>query len=158
MKVTKYLAVFFISLLIFGSLNAQPAQFGEKGRHDGDFRGPNPERMMDRLNLTDEQKSEFEKIHTSTMKEALPIKNQIDEKEAELKTLETAENADLSKINKTIDEIGSLKTKLAKLHAAGKQKIRSLLTEEQRIKFDMQSDFRHQKRMEQEPRGKRWMN
>ena len=54
-----------------------------------------------------------------------------------MKTLETAENPDIKAINNLIDEMSVIKTKMAKDRAANHQEVRKLLTEEQRIKFDL---------------------
>jgi len=70
------------------------------------------------------------------MKEMLPLKNELAEKMAHLKTLTTKDKVDMAAINATIDEIVVIKGKMMKLQVAHKQEIRKLLTEEQRIIFD----------------------
>lgn len=98
-----------------------------KKHHDG----------MEFLNLTDEQKSQIKKLKIANMKEMLPIKNQLAEKKAHIRTLTTADNVDMNAVNKTIDEIGNIKATMMKKQAAHKQEIRKLLNDEQRIHFDM---------------------
>ncbi|MCB0282501.1 MAG: Spy/CpxP family protein refolding chaperone [Calditrichae bacterium] len=160
MKVTKILSASIISLFLAGSIFAQqgPRNGDMRQRYD-EKRGPRHAQMMENLGLNDEQKAEIEKIHTENMKESLQIGNQIGEKEAQLRTLETADKADLDKINKVIDEIGSLRTKMEKMHAQTKQKVRALLTDEQRVKFDAQPGFRpHGPGKDKGPHGKRMMD
>lgn len=88
-------------------------------------------------NLTDEQKGKIEKLKTTHMKETMQLKNQIKEKKAHERTLMTADKPDMTEINKTIDEIGALQTEMMKKEAAHIQSVRALLTEEQRVAFDM---------------------
>lgn len=161
MKVTKILAASIISLLLAGTVFAQQGQGNRDMRgRDDDRRGPRHDQMMEKLGLNEEQKTEIEKIHTENMKESLQIRNQIGEKEAQLRTLETAEKADMGKINKVIDEIGSLKTKMKKMHAQAKQNVRALLTDEQRVKFDTHPGFRPHGPgpKDKGPHGKRMMD
>jgi Spy/CpxP family protein refolding chaperone len=92
----------------------------------------------DKLNLTAEQKTQIEKLKTAHMKEMIGLKNQLQEKKAHLHTVSTVDKVDMVEVNKTIDEIGALKTEMMKKKEAHKQEVRKLLTEEQRLKFDMQ--------------------
>lgn len=94
------------------------------------------ERMAELLDLTDQQKEQFKALRLDHQKAMLPMKNELNELNAKLKTLSTAENADMKAINSQIDKIGSLKTKMMKSKAAHKQEMRKILTEEQRIMFD----------------------
>ncbi|PLX02908.1 MAG: hypothetical protein C0594_11445 [Marinilabiliales bacterium] len=87
--------------------------------------------------LTEEQQTKIEKIHLDHMKEVLPLKNEMKEKNAKLNTLTTVEKVDMNSVNAIIDEIGAIKTQLMKKRVAMEQEVRSLLTEEQRIHFDM---------------------
>ncbi len=86
--------------------------------------------------LTDKQKAEMKKIHLAQMDATKDIRNQIMEKKAHLHTLQTADKANMKAINATIDEISALKTQIAKKRAATHQKVRALLTPEQRTMFD----------------------
>lgn len=87
-------------------------------------------------NLTDEQREAIKKIKTDGKKQTLPIKNQLNEKRAKMKTLTTAEKADMKKIDALIDEMSDLQAQLMKIKARQTQEIRSQLTEEQRLEFD----------------------
>ncbi len=131
---TKYLKVAIItivlsSLLIGVGLAEPPGKRGpqaEKG-----------ERFFNRIpDITDKQKEQIKEFKTDHMKEVLPLRNQIDEKQAQIKTLSTAGKVDMAKVNKTIEEIGKLKVTIAKKSAAHKQEIRNVLSEDQRIVFD----------------------
>ena len=71
------------------------------------------------------------------IKEITPLKNELTEKKAHLKTLESAEKPDKDAINKTIDEIYLLKAEVTKKQSAFRQDVRKLLNDEQKIIFDM---------------------
>jgi periplasmic protein CpxP/Spy len=86
--------------------------------------------------LTDAQKDQMKAIHLKTMKATQPLKNELMEKKARLNTLSSAENADMKAINRQIDEITAIQGSIQKLKASGKQEVRSILTEDQRVIFD----------------------
>ena len=86
--------------------------------------------------LSEEQRAEIKKIRTEQTKERTQIRYMLKEKQAKLEVLQTADKPDMKEINKTIDEIASIRAKEMKNQAAARQKIRSLLTEEQRIHYD----------------------
>jgi len=86
--------------------------------------------------LTDQQKEKIEALRTSFMKEAMAVKNLIAEKQAKLNTLRTADKPNMSEINKIIEDIGSLRTKMMKMGESHRQKVRALLTDEQKVIFD----------------------
>jgi Spy/CpxP family protein refolding chaperone len=99
-------------------------------------------------NLTADQKKKMAELRTQLKKEILPLKNQLGEKKAKMRTLETADKADLQAINALIDEIQSLHGKIQKLQASNRQEIRKMLTPEQRVDFDlkgMRKEKRHHK-------------
>jgi Spy/CpxP family protein refolding chaperone len=96
---------------------------------------------MNGLNLTDAQKETFKQSMLAVQKQMQPLRNQLGEAEAHQKTLMTVEKPDLSAVNKNIEKIGEIKTEMAKLQAKHHLEMRSQLTDEQRLKFDM---FKHQ--------------
>lgn len=89
--------------------------------------------------ITADQQKQMEAVHQKMVKEVLPIKNQIAEKKAHLVTVSTGDNVDMVAVNKTIDEIYALKAELAKKEEALKQEVRKLLTDEQKLQFDMKN-------------------
>ena len=90
-------------------------------------------------NLDDKQREEISKIRTEQLKERTQTRNLLNEKRAKLETLQTAEKPDMKEINKMIDEIAAVQAQQMKDQAASRQKIRSLLTEEQRTYYDAQN-------------------
>lgn len=93
-------------------------------------------RMLPLPDLTETQINEIEKIHLKTMKDILPLQNQIGEKEARLRTITTQENPDRNEINNLIDEIGAIMTSIRKTEMNSRLDIRSNLTDKQKIIFD----------------------
>lgn len=88
-------------------------------------------------NLTKEQETKMQELHKNLMKTMLPLKNELAEKQARLNTLSSAEKADMKAINACIEEIMAIKTKMMKAKMQFHQDVRALLTEEQRLQFDM---------------------
>ncbi len=86
--------------------------------------------------LTDQQKKQIEDFHLAHMKEMTPLKNQMGEKRAHLKTLRTADKPDNNAINKTIDEITNLQNQMMKKCETHFQSVRGILTDKQRVFFD----------------------
>lgn len=109
--------------------------------------GDHPPMMLwERIpDLSEDQKEEIKTSVTEHKKDALPLHNQLREKQAHLETLSTADEADMTAINTTIDEIGELRTQLMKNRAAHRQEIRKLLTDDQRIHFDTMIVHKHHK-------------
>ena len=110
-----------------------------------DERAPRGERIAEVLELTDDQKTQIEGIHSAQMKESLHLRNQQNELRAKLQTLRTEESADMKAINNTIDDMTALQASLMKLREESHQKVRSLLTDEQRIKFDTMRSMRRER-------------
>ena len=86
--------------------------------------------------LSDAQRVQVEKWQTEMQKEVTQLDNQLREKQVRLQTLETQRVANMKAINQNIDEQTKLLAKQMKLKAGYKQKIRTLLNEEQRAQFD----------------------
>ena len=86
--------------------------------------------------LSEQQREELKKIRTEQLKERTQTRNLLKEKRAKLETLQTADKPNMKEINKVIDEIAAIQAQEMKAQAASRQKIRSLLTEEQRVHFD----------------------
>lgn len=119
---------------------AQPPGFGRGMRQgncqyfgDGEFKPGFFNRIPD---LTEEQEAKIEKLRAEHLEKMLPMRNELGEKEARLRTLSTGKNVDLNKVNKMIEEIGSLKTKMAKERETHRQEIREMLTDSQKLAFD----------------------
>lgn len=87
-------------------------------------------------NLTADQKAKIEILRVKHIKEVTPLRNELAEKRAHLKTLESVEKPDKDAINKTIDEISTLQGKLMKMRANHRIEVASNLTDEQKVVFN----------------------
>jgi len=142
MKINFFMAI-AIAAVTSLTINAQP-----QGMRP--YSGLNPETvrlvtlpdgddmLVSRLNLNDQQREEMKKIRTEQLKERTQTRNLLREKRAKLEVLQTDEKPDMKAINKLIDEIAAVQAQEMKNQAATRQKIRSLLNEEQRVRFDAQ--------------------
>ncbi len=88
------------------------------------------------LNLSQEQQQKMNELIIKHLKEITPLKNELKEKRARLRTLETVDKPDVNAINKTIEEIGSLQTQLMKKKSAHRLEVLSLLTDEQKVIYN----------------------
>jgi len=87
-------------------------------------------------NLNEQQRAELQKIQTEQLKERTQTSNLLREKHAKLEALQTADKPNLNEINKVIDEIAAIQAQEMKAQAAARQKVRNLLTDEQRVLYD----------------------
>ncbi|MEM9856239.1 MAG: periplasmic heavy metal sensor [Bacteroidota bacterium] len=125
-----------LSLLIMLSVISFGQNRGES-RNRMEQRSEMRQNFLDRIpDITNDQKENIKALRTENQKQILPLRNQLGEKEARLKTLTTADEADMKSINAMIEEIGSLKIEMAKLKAATHQKVRAELTDDQRLFLD----------------------
>ena len=86
--------------------------------------------------LTPEQEQQINELRTMQIKGMNDFRSDLGIKLAELQKLQTSENVEMDQINTKIDEIGKINTEMAKKRAAHIQKVRALLTDEQRVIFD----------------------
>lgn len=88
------------------------------------------------LDLTPEQDTKISELRTKHLKEVTPLRNELGEKRARLRTLQSADKPDLKEINKTIDEMAAIRANIQKKGAAHRAEVSSLLTDEQRVLFN----------------------
>lgn len=135
--VTSVLAVVLVSIL---AVNAQAQRtnpnMGQNQQWAQTGNQPLGGRLAGILDLTPDQQTKIQEIRLNAQKAHLPVRNQIAEKQARLQTLRTAANYDSKEVNKIIEEIGVLRTGLAKDREVTRQEIRTVLTEDQRVIFD----------------------
>ena len=129
----------FAIVLISAALQAQPGY----AHHGGGDAGSGYHRSTAAIpNLSVEQEQKITALHTTHQKEVLNLRLDLDIKSAELQKLKNAENPDLSLINKTIDEMGRMRTEIEKKKVALGLAVRKLLTDEQKVVWDTQSEIR----------------
>ncbi len=134
------------------SVNASAQQRANRGmgmQQGMQNEGAMHQRMINMLDLSDEQSQKIETIHTNGKKSMLTFTTKIAEKEARLQTLVTADDYDSKAVNKVITEISELQKDRMLTKYAHHQKIRELLTDEQRVKFDTFHLNKHRMNMNQ---------
>lgn len=136
-KYVKSSLVVALALLLSMSMYAQYGQ-GRHGERQGQ-RERQGERgnFLEMLELSEEQEAKIEDLRLSHLENMLTNRNELDEKKAKLNSLSTEKTVDMKAINSLIEEIGTLKTEMMKEKEAHHQEIRKILTDEQRIKFDL---------------------
>lgn len=136
----KTISIFAFSALLFiaGNVSAQmnhkQGMEPSKGDGIGDRGHMRSHEMIP--NMTEEQKTKVKDLRIAFYKLAQPLHNQMEELKAKEHTLTTSEKPDIKAINANIDEITKVQNQLMKAMASHRQDIRSLLTEEQKIRFD----------------------
>jgi len=125
-------------LLIAGTAFAQPPEMHGKGEGK---EGTHGRRMSEHKGmipgLSEEQQEQIKTLRTEHMKAMQPLRNQLGEKKARLRTLTTADEVNMTEVNKIIDDIGKMQTQMMKLKEQHRQEIRKLLNAEQRVMFDV---------------------
>jgi Spy/CpxP family protein refolding chaperone len=108
---------------------------GKKGPKSS--KAPMELRMQRMLpDLTDDQMAKIKTLRIEMLKKINPLKAQIAEKRAHIKSLSLADTPDMKAIDKSIDELSVLQAKLMKIMAKFRQDVRATLTADQRAIFD----------------------
>ena len=126
-------------LLCLGMVNtvlAQPQRPGERRGNRIEIQEP-IERLADKLELSENQKAEIEALHLEGRKTSMLKQSQVEELQAQLDQLLLADNPDQSKISSIIDKMGLLRSDIQKERVFTRLSVRALLSDSQRIKFDM---------------------
>ncbi len=164
MMKTKVTGLIILMVVATMAVNAQRGdRINRMSKHDGQrFRQMQARNFSKSAFFTEEQKEAIKAIRLESAEKVKPLTDELRELRAHHATLTTAKDADLSAINKSIEEMAEVKTKLAKIRAENHQKIRSLLTEEQLLKFDTmksrrgKGNFGYGNKMKKPQRGQRW--
>ncbi len=91
---------------------------------------------MDRLGLDEKQTAAVKAIRFRTMKEVINKRAEMDIAEIELRELFLKEPADFKAVEAKVRRIETLRGDLVMLHVKARDEVRSLLTADQRKKFD----------------------
>ena len=87
-------------------------------------------------NLTETQKKSIKKEKLKNMKAMTQLKNEIREKHAHLVTLLSTDNLDMKDVNNTIDQLGTLNSKMLKQQVTYHRAVRDQLTPNQKVIYD----------------------
>jgi Spy/CpxP family protein refolding chaperone len=126
-----------VLLLVVGTALAQPLGIQQEGAGRQGMHGCRMSEHKPMIpDLTEEQREQIKTLRTEHMKAVQPMRNQIGEKKARLRTLTTSDKVNMSEVDRVIEDIGKIKTEMMKLMAQHRQEIRRLLNDEQRVFFD----------------------
>ena len=141
---TKILSILLVAIFVVSTTAYAQYENRERNRDDhGAMMKLHAMKKGERQNFfTEEQKETMKKLRLEAAKEMKPLKNELRELHAKQQTLTTADRADLKAINKNIDKMSELKAEMAKIKAKQHQQVRSMLSEEQLIKFDAMKEKR----------------
>ncbi len=142
MKKLKYLSIVMVIGLAVLLTSATAPIAGEngimgkrgEGFHRGMHKGMHQSMMLD--NLNDEQKEQVKQLRIEMMKNSLPVRNELNEKRARLRSLTTGDNVDVKGAEKVLVDIEKLKTQQAKQKVRMRVEVRKILNDEQRVVFD----------------------
>ena len=88
------------------------------------------------LNLSEEQMNSFKKINSNHISATKYIKKEIKKKKLEMQLEKMEDKIDISFVNKLIDDISDLEAELRKSEFSKNLEIRSLLNDEQQLRFE----------------------
>ncbi len=95
--------------------------------------------------LSAEQQEQLKAIRLETQKQTTPLKAELKVLRAELDKASIGNKVNSSEVNNLIDKISKLQGDLMKIRYAKKQKVRSILTDEQKVMFDANGFGEHKK-------------
>ena len=128
MKRIKLIATIAILASLAAISSNALAQRGQgKGMMENPDRAPQMQKFIP--NLTPEQEVKISELRTAHLKEVTPLRNELGEKRARLRTLESADKPDMNAINKTIDEMAVIKANIQKLRASHRANVSAQLTD-----------------------------
>ena len=96
------------------------------------------------LNLTEEQRKSFKEINSKHLSAVKPIKKEMMKKKLEMQLEKLEDKIDLATVNKLFDDISDLEAELRKSEFNRNLEIRSLLDDEQEMRFER---LMHRKKM-----------
>ncbi|MDD2490620.1 MAG: hypothetical protein PHV12_00280 [Bacteroidales bacterium] len=136
----KKVSTLLVMTVIALTMSAQGQNMNVKRQNAGYMRA-NPEMVAQNLipDLTPDQLEKIQSLRVQHQKESLLLANEIREKRAQLRTMEQVDKPNLKAVNSKIDEITTLQNKKYKMNAEHRSKVRSLLTDEQRVQYDLRN-------------------
>ena len=87
------------------------------------------------LNLSEEQRKTFKEINSKHLSEVKPVKKEMMKKKLEMQLEKMEDKIDITKVNKLFDDISDLEAELRKSEFSRNLEIRSLLDDEQEMRF-----------------------
>lgn len=131
----KLFAVMMVVLLTSGAALAQQGPRNGKGYGQGN-RGDRPF-ICDNLDLSDDQQTKMDALRTSHFKATQEQRDLLAEKQVKLDDLMNDDPTDQKAIEKIVKEISEIKSELMLSRINHRIEMRSLLNDDQKVKFDM---------------------
>ena len=88
------------------------------------------------LNLSEEQRKSFKEINSKHLSSVKPIKKEMMKKKLEMQLEKMEDKIDIATVNKLFDDISDLEAELRKSEFIRNLEIRSLLDDEQEMRFE----------------------
>ena len=88
------------------------------------------------LNLSEEQRKSFKEINSKHLSSVKPIKKEMMKKKLEMQLEKMEDKIDIATVNKLFDDISDLEAELRKSEFNRNLEIRSLLDDEQEMRFE----------------------
>ncbi len=144
MKTKRIFSAAIAFILVAGLSFTSMAQRGQGMNQNGQgMRSMNPGQRMNQkpanfafLQLSEEQQNKIDALRVEFMAKNLPLKNQLGEMRAKMKSLQTGDNQNLKDISNLIDDMSAVQAQIRKNAAAHRLDVRALLTDDQKVLFD----------------------
>ena len=101
------------------------------------------------LNLSEEQRKSFKEINSKHLSQVKPIKKEMMKKKLEMQLEKMEDKIDIATVNKLFDDISDLEAELRKSEFSRNLEFRSLLDDEQEMRFER---LMQRRKMEQKTR------
>ncbi len=125
----KLFALLLTGLLLAGTVMAQPPMPGKDVP-------PFQSLCFNQLQLTDEQQSQMDQLRLAFEKEMLPLRDQMKSLQTQYRLKVIDEKAGMAELKKLQGKISALREQMALKRAEHVRKVRAILTDEQKVKFD----------------------
>lgn len=147
------LASLLLSLLVGGIGGVALAQ-GHMGHMAMKHRGPSPDgdagfysHIADMLDLTQEQRDVAKEIHAATFEKAKPVMEQHRAQMDEIETLLDAGKVSAQEIGTKVIAAHATRTQLKAIHEEAMAQFKTLLTDEQKAKFEKMEELHSEMKM-----------
>jgi Spy/CpxP family protein refolding chaperone len=125
-KMKSILISLFICAFSFGLVNAQPFREEGKMKHKN---------MMEKLNLSDEQKEKIQALRLNHRKEMIDLKADLEKAELALNELKTKKNFSRNDYLSAVEKINTAENKISLSRANHRMDVYELLTDKQKEEF-----------------------
>lgn len=132
MLAKRLLSIAVVSLFLVSAIFAQP----QPGQNPPMGPPPAHGKMFQALNLTDQQRGQIEDLHLALEKKLIPLQADLQKLNANYKLMLIDPKVSESSLKAQLQKIADLRVKMALERAKNQRKIRSLLNDVQKKKFD----------------------